>query len=710
MSNLIDFSDIDARLLDFSDDAFLDHCYHAPILKGLSYFLVTLKWEGTSAILSDAFTRDDDDIGCFSATLEKLGYRCNSLKLSSVTELPDSALPCLIKYQQLTAIVLRKQNNTLFIYDYESDNYYETETPNVPCEISYTTSYSQIFREPPPESQDRSNWIKYVFYKYNDEVRALTLLSLIINLLGALQPFFIMSVYNFALTASSSRTLFWITSLAVLVGVMEFYFKRYRMKILNTSGKKLAHFISSRVIAKLLWLPYAMTSTAGVSSQIARLRDIDQFRKLVTAESTLSYFDMPFVVIFIVAILVMSTTAAITVVVGIVLMLCFCVIARYFYSQATAQSTRANAMVSYQWNELLRHIPSIQGLPAIKVMRTRFTASTQQSIDDSAQVAVTNSKIQSIGQGLIQAIGTTSIVVAVYGVMDGTSDAGAMLAIVILVWKALGPIMGIYNSLTKFKSISAAANQINALMSINDDASKLEKSAPIQRFDGHLSVSGLSHRHLGASIGLTNLSFKIAPGDKIAITGAQGTGKTTLLSILAGIEARYQGNVYVDGQNIKQFNNYRYRRSINYIPLDMHFFDASIYYNALIYNGHCTEARVTKLFTNLGLSRWFPEGVHSQLNHRTLNKLPNGAYQLLRLCIGISANNNQFVFIDEPLLGCEHQYARLLSQLLHEELSKSTVIFVTGDKNLIASASGCLLLDKDGSQKFFGAPDKVIQA
>ncbi|MCV5940759.1 hypothetical protein OFN64_29210, partial [Escherichia coli] len=65
-----------------------------------------------------------------------------------------------------------------------------------------------------------------------------------------------------------------------------------------------------------------------------------------------------------------------------------------------------------------------------------------------------------------------------YGVMDGTSDAGAMLATVILVWKALGPIMGIYNSISKFQSIKASSAQINNLMAMNDDKLTLEKSPP----------------------------------------------------------------------------------------------------------------------------------------------------------------------------------------------------------------------------------------
>ncbi|NMV42473.1 ABC transporter permease, partial [Vibrio parahaemolyticus] len=108
---------------------------------------------------------------------------------------------------------------------------------------------------------------------------------------------------------------------------------------------------------------------------LARLKDIDTFRRLVTAESTLSYFDMPFVIVFIVAIAIMSGTAALVVMAGLILMLVFCVYSRYIYSQATSKSSRANAMVSYQWNEILRGIKTIQGLPLLRVIQSRFSAS-----------------------------------------------------------------------------------------------------------------------------------------------------------------------------------------------------------------------------------------------------------------------------------------------------------------------------------------------
>ncbi len=141
--------------------------------------------------------------------------------------------------------------------------------------------------------------------------------------------------------------------------------------------------------------------------------------------------------------------------------------------------------------------------------------------------------------------------------MEGTSDAGAMLATVILVWKAQGPIMGIYNWFSKFQSIKASSAQINNLMSMNDDKLTLEKA---HRFACSKAVlwqwreSPLCRRGNRANQPWLQNPTSI----KVVVCVPTGC-ENDVDFIIAGLEDRYQGAVSVDGYNIKQFNSYRYR-------------------------------------------------------------------------------------------------------------------------------------------------------
>lgn len=712
MSTLIAFDEVEQRLQQFAESPFGDTFFEAhPISRGLAFSLVALGWEGTPGILADSFIIEQDDQLSFISTLARLGYNPETETDLKGEQLARLDYPCWISSAGINGILTGydQASRTLCIFDYRNNNLFYHEDKGEPYTVVHISRYSRLFREPPPESQDRSNWIKHGFYRYAREMRQLTTLSFFISIFGAVNPFFIMMIYNFALSSGSIPTLMWITAGAIVTAYLEYKFKQYRMNILNDSGQDLAIYIAYNVTSKLLWLPYSMTSGAGASAQLARLRDIDQFRKLVTAESTLSYFDFPFVFIFLIAIMLLSGLAAVTVVAGVVVMLIYCIFARQRYERATAQNSRANAMVSYQWNELLGKLSSIQGLPLLQVIQSRFSAAHSQSLRDSNNVDLTNSGIQNTGQAMTQVIGTASIVIAVLAVMEGLSDPSAMIVIIILVWKALTPIMGIFNALTRLKSIQSSAKQVNALMSLDDDRQNLEKSPPIDKVAGNIQIQGLTHRYPGNSKGLTNLEFRIKAGSKVTVVGPPGCGKTTLLKVLGGLEQNYQGTVLCEGYNIRQFNNYRYRRSVKHVPFDSHFFYGSIRENFELYNGTMRDREMREALETFALNEYFPKSINTQLTPALLAELPNGIQQLLRLCVNLGDMRHGLYLLDEPLLGCANEFSKVMTALNSGPLDKKTVIACTNERALVASFNECLLLDNLGGQKYFGSPDKVIQ-
>jgi ABC-type bacteriocin/lantibiotic exporter with double-glycine peptidase domain len=708
MITLISFDEINNRIQEFNESPLSDYYKSYPVLRGLVYTLVAIGWEGTPEILSDIFMPNIEDEDSFVKTIVRAGYQCEDKILISKSNTQDIEYPALIKIDNFTGILLEYVNGEAVIYDYSNDKIIEKDITGEKFSLNRISKYSLLFREPPKESRDTRDWVKHCFYTYSSEIRKLMILSFFIAIFGAINPFFIMGIYNFSLPSTSVPSLLWLSLGAITIAIMEYIFKRYRMKILSSSGKDLAIYISFHVTSKLLWIPYAMTATAGVSSQLARLKDIDQFRKLVTADSTLSYFDFPYIIIYIIAILLLSGIAAITVVVGIVAMLLFCIYSRNKYKQETAKNSRANAIVSYQWNEILRNLSSIQGLPLLQGIQTRAKSSHKQSVNDTNSVAFVNNKTQLIGGAMTQVIGTSSIVIAVIAFMEGLSDPSSMIVIIILVWKALSPVMGIYNALTRLKTVQGSSQQIDALMSLADDRLRLEKSPPINHLHGNINVSGISHRYQGAATGLTNIEFKVSAGEKITISGPPGSGKSTLIKIMAGMEANYQGMVSCEGYNIRQFNNFRYRSAVKYIPFNIHFFNETVRDNFNLYNSKMRTADMEIMINNLKLKDYLPEGLDTVLDPLFISKLPSGIKQLLRLAVTLGDIKQGTIFIDEPLMGCSNEFGTLFTSLTSGMMDDKTVIFVTNDHQMIAASDKCLLLDAAGAQKYFGSADKVL--
>lgn len=165
-----------------------------------------------------------------------------------------------------------------------------------------------------------------------------------------------------------------------------------------------------------------------------------------------------------------------------------------------------------------------------------------------------------------------------------------------------------------------------------------------------------------------------------------------------------------DGYNISQFNNFRFRNAVCYIPFDMHLYHGTIHANYTIYNGYVPPSFIDEMLTFLGLSSYLPEGKKTLITSDFLSSLPDGIQRKLTLAIGIGYCRKKVVIIDEPFVGSEQENSKYLTALFTDYLASSTVIFTTTSKEMVTLSDQCLLLEKDGSQKFFGTPDKVLQA
>ncbi len=182
MAILVDFNNVSQRLKDFEAEGFEFRYQESPLLRGLAYTLISLEWEGTPSILSDAFTPGDNDQHGFELTLSRLGYQCRTteFKRAVVEGLKAARLPCFIELDKLSAVLLEVEGNNAVLFDYRNNNTISIPIDGLNFSLTIISEYSKLFREPPPETQDKSNWVKYTFYRYSKEqmMRSFTLLGL----------------------------------------------------------------------------------------------------------------------------------------------------------------------------------------------------------------------------------------------------------------------------------------------------------------------------------------------------------------------------------------------------------------------------------------------------------------------------------------------------------------------------------------------------
>lgn len=179
-------------------------------------------------------------------------------------------------------------------------------------------------------------------------------------------------------------------------------------------------------------------------------------------------------------------------------------------------------------------------------------------------------------------------------VLNGTMSLGAMLAVVTLAASFLGPL----------SSLVATAQQLHLIGANLDRIADVLKSAPEQDFatalpaptlSGALTVRNVSFRyHPSAPWAVRNVSFTVQPGQKIAIVGRTGSGKSTLGLLLLGLHRAEEGDILFDGQSLFATDLRSLRRQIGVVLQEPMLFSGSIRRNMTLHDPEITEEDVVE--------------------------------------------------------------------------------------------------------------------
>ncbi|MCK5818983.1 MAG: ATP-binding cassette domain-containing protein [Psychromonas sp.] len=709
MSKISNISNIEARLEELKVPAVFADNDTVPLDWIISTWLTAMRWEGSPDKLSDFLVSNKNSSEeNITETMLRLGYQTH---IVSGLDFDTVTLPFYFSGAQCQGLVIQNDDNQVQLLDPFSGNLdmLPRSIFEVQGSIIAVEEYSRYFKELPPATADKSNWLKYSFFKFQQEINLLIVVSFLINLMGLVTPFYIMAIYSMALGTGSYTTLGWIALGALLGNTFEYILKNLRVKILMSSGSKLAERIAFGVFKKIMWLPYLVTTQAGSAVQSSRLKDIDQFRKIVTNQATLAYLDLPFIFIYLIALIVIVGKGAFITFIGIGIFIVFGFYSRLIFQSQMIKSSVAGELKRKSWLEILKNAESIQRLPMYQMLKLRFGVANKQAEEDSVKLANIQNAIADSGAFLTQMIGIVSIVMVVIAVMEGEIDPSAMLAMVILIWKALGPLQSIYNTIIKMRQLGKSGAQINNVMRGADNEQNVNTSIPLKSLDGKIELEEVGFRHVNSSGALAQISATILPGEIVTIVSPSGGGKSTLLKILGGLYDNFYGSIYIDGLNFKQFNSYIYRNCITYAPQKMSLFSGSIRENFYLSHSNINEQDMLSALSAFKLEEWFKKGLDTELTDQVIDMMPAGILTRLMLAI-VVCKPKGIVILDDPGFELDQDSAFLLKAKLKDLSRTSTVIIATQKYDLIKLSDKTLQLDENGTQIFFGSPDRVLDA
>ena len=510
--------------------------------------------------------------------------------------------------------------------------------------------------------------------------------SLLANILALATPLFVIQVLNRYIAHGVDATLATLAIGTVIAILLEFGFRQVRLRLAANVNAPFNRELTNSAFAVLTGAKSAAgeAMAAGLRQQI--VSGADTIQTTYAAPNVAALFDVPFVLIFVAVLFLLSPTLAVIAAVFLVV-----VFAVALMTMATLRApTRDMLTTGGRRGTLIG--AAITAADTVRAFNAQNFIN-QQWRNESALFQKLY-RIVMGRQGVVQTLsisaqGLMSVAVIATGavlVVQGRMDVGSMIGANILAARALGPLI----KLAQMSESFVKARQSLALL---HEFSKVPRErtegSALGEYSGALEFQDLGFAHAGQRTPLfESMSLKLEPKALLVIAGSNGAGKTTLARLIVGLLEPTRGKILADGVDLAQIVPEWWRKQIVYLPQEPGFLNATIRDNLLTGNPDLDDGALNDLAHAAGLKSFIdqsPEGFDTPLTANGAN-LSLGVRRRLALARAL-ATDGMLVVIDDPTEGLDTEGAQLVIETINKLAKRGrTIVVFSHDPQILAAA------------------------
>jgi ATP-binding cassette subfamily C protein/ATP-binding cassette subfamily C protein LapB len=640
----------------------------------LSAMLWLLDWAGGADDLLAALphAKPDIDITDLRNTLAILGYPTRAERLRRNSLDPHHLPAILLAPGQPAAVVYRSEAGELLRLDGASGEVSHCAPERLRGTLLRLAEANAV--------SPRQNWVSGVVRRFRGDLPALLGVSALMAVLGLAVPVFTMAVFDTVIAGHSPETLSMLVMGAAAAILLEMVFRVVRQRALLRIAERLDRLVPNAVFSQLMSLPTALVERAGTASQVSRLRDFAAIREFLTGSFAIAILDMPFTLLVVILMMMLGGWIALVPVgtaLGFILLF---LITRGATRRAVEQAARASQAREALAVEALESVRTLKLSGAEERWIERYAAAAAAAALASARVGTLAGSVLIASQALVTLSGLAAVVIGVLSTLAGTMSAGALIAGMMLIWRVLGPMQTCFVMLSRLEQTQASIRQVDSLMALETELpSPLEaRMAPPEH--GAIAFNRVTLRYLQQSEPvLAGASFSIQPGQVVAVTGAEGAGKSSLLLLIAGLYRPQGGSVRIDGHDIRAFHPAVLRRSIGWVPQNPGLLYGTVAQNLRLARPTASDAELRAAAAEAGVLEAIealPQGFDTRVGDNRSGRLPRSI--LLRIALaGALLRDAPILLLDEPVAGLDDACAKAFTDVIAARRGRCTIVMAT---------------------------------
>ncbi len=300
-----------------------------------------------------------------------------------------------------------------------------------------------------------------------------------------------------------------------------------------------------------------------------------------------------------------------------------------------------------------------------------------------------------IGQGIIIAIGITAMMMlAAQGVSSGNLTLGDLVMINTYLLQMFIPLNFLGFVYREIKHSLADMERMFKLLDENREIRDRPEAQSLTVSRGHVRFSQVSFSYKSQRTILDEVSFEIPPGQKIAVVGASGGGKSTLVRLLFRFYDVDKGHIEIDGIDIRDITQQSLRAAIGIVPQDTVLFNDTIYYNISYAKPEASKEAVMNAARLAHLDAFIatlPDGYDTHVGERGL-KVSGGEKQRIAIARAILKNPRILVF-DEATSALDSESEQAILAALREVAENHTTLVIAHRLSTIIDADRILVME-----------------
>ena len=639
----------------------------------------------------------------FKNTLINLGVETNE-SYEQIKSITSSQVPVIAILKNDAYIISIDENNNIKSFNLNNNE-------EIPLKKIYRKKALILkFKLNNSLPEVNKNWFKETLKRFTPFFFKLMTLGFVTSILGLASPLFLRSIYDWVIPTESEVTLYYFSFGLALTFLIGFVIHYQKSKILSYVGARLNMIISTEVLKKLMYLPNNMVEGVKIGDQVARLKQFDGVRELFTGSIAQTIVDIPFTLIFF---FFLAYIGGVIITIPIIMSLIFVLLIFIFtpiFQKTSKDGSRAFITRQSFLVESFSKIDTITRIGAVDKWNNKFQDITKDSSKTQSESEYWNQFASNASHFIIKSGGIITIIWCAIIVINGDMTTGTLLAIILLVWRALSPFQSLFMTLSRWHILKSSVLQINSLLSLPQTTNPSQTRT--LDLTGHVLFQNVGFRYPNqkGAPSINNVTMEARPGEIVGVIGGNGSGKSTLVKLLLGLHNPQMGKISIDGKDISLYDGSSLRQSISYAPHNTELFHGSIAQNLRLVKSQATMEELENVCDLAGVLddiKNLPNGMNEIISDEIKHKFSFGFRQKINIARAYLRDGKIMIF-DEPGNALDINSDAKIRNYILKNQGKKTFIIITHRPSLINICNRILVLD-EGNMRVFGPNQKVME-